>query len=211
MTEDIYFDGVPALAYGLQLRKCTIDPPVKKTKYLDIVGADGTLDLMHGMGPARYKRRKVVAEFVFCGNASAIAERVINLLDEREMSVVLPIKSAYYVIGLIHVKGASASSSGGMIMEIDCMPWLLRRDMTVVDVAASTTAKEYILFNQGRREAVPEIIAFGSIHVESGDTIVDLQAGTYFMPWLMINSFSQRTVSIRGAGCMIQYREAVLL
>lgn len=208
---EIYFNGTPALAYGLQLNRCTITPPEKKTKFLDIVGSDGSIDLMSGIGPPRYERRTVEADFVYCGDPRTIMERVINTLAEREMEIVLPGKPGYYLLGIIHVLGSSTNSSGGMAMEIDCMPWILRQELTVIEIPAASTAHEYTLYNQGLREVVPEIFSDGQVSVVAGGDAVELEAGHYVLPDLIIPGFDQRKIQLSGAECRIQYREAVLL
>lgn len=208
---EIYFNEIPAMRYGLQLTRCVISPPERKTKFLDIIGADGSMDLMQGLGPARYKRRTVEAVFSYNGDPKIIVNRVINLLHEREMNIVLPGRSAYYMVGIVHINGSNTNSSGGITMEIDCMPWLLRRELTAVELPASVDPQSCVLYNQGLREVIPEVLSPGRVHLESNDLSIDLEPGRHLLPDLLIDGYSQRTVSVRGAGCMIQYREAVLL
>lgn len=208
---DICFDGIPAITYGLQLTRCSITPPVRKTELLEIPGADGAVDLLKGMGPDRYERREILAEFTFCGDPKPIMERVVNILAERELTIVLPHKSDCYILGTVHILGSGADQSGGCTMKIDAMPWLLRRNMMVLDVPAAEDPVEIILYNQGLREAVPEVIASGPVRIVCGTAVIDFPAGAFLAPELTIDGFGQRAVSVSGAGCTIQFREAVLL
>lgn len=209
---DMYFDGLSALHFwGLSLRRCVITPAKRKQSLVDILCADGSLDLLRGQEPT-YESRTITAEFDPVGqDVAAIVARLEDELEGRQVQITLPNDEAYYMIGDIHINSAGVASGHPITISAVCNPWRYRREMTVHTIPAVDAPTEVELRNAGRRWVVPEIVAAADVTI-SGNGIVEKSyvAGTYLLPDYQIPGHRSIGITVKGGPVEIRYQEAML-
>lgn len=94
--------------WGLLLKsRPVISPPEAKTIYIDVAGADGSLDLTEALtGDVKYKNRKVSFEFIVLdarNRWSNIYSEIMDYLHGQQMKIVLDEDSSYYYVGRLNV------------------------------------------------------------------------------------------------------------
>lgn len=209
---EMWFDNKSSLAYYcLDLQSCTITPPVRKRNLYSVPGSDGEIDLLKGMGPPRYEPRTVRATFKLCGaNPSQDVDRLVNDLEGRTVSIVLPNDTAHYMMGDIHISSGSICAGGQVVVIATCMPWRFLQQETVIEIAASGEDVLHTWYNNGTRDAVPKITVNSAIDVTLNGIVTNYQPGTYLMTDLTISGHDSVSVTIRGGSLTVRYKEAVL-
>ncbi|MGM9669717.1 MAG: hypothetical protein ACI3VZ_08195 [Faecousia sp.] len=197
--------------YELDLVKCVFSTAKRKRNLVNVLGADGDLDYMQGLGEPTYESRTMQAEFRMLGNPEDIIERLNTELEGMTIPIVLPDDPRSYVIGNTHILQAALKEGGTVVITASCKPWRLRILPVIHRVPASDTRVQYTWNNSGRRTAVPEITVHDAdVTIESGSTKKILTAGTYLMPELAIPGKDSISVAITGGAMTAEYREANL-
>lgn len=209
---DMLFNGKSALAYfGLDLQDCYITPPARKQYIIDIPGADGAIDLMQGMGPARYSPRTITATFsISAADARTAVDRILADLEGRTVPVVLPDDPTHYMTGTVHMSGAGYRTGDSVQLVITCAPWRYAMAEVVHSIPASESDVTYTWENSGTREAVPEVTAEADVRIVFGAASMAISAGTYLLTALTIAGKGSITVSVSGGAMTVRYREAIL-
>ena len=209
---DMYFDCLSALRFwGLSLRRCVITPPRKKQSLINILLADGALDLLSGLEPT-YESRTVTAEFDHVGqNLAVTLARLEDELEGRQIQIVLPGDEAFYMVGVVHISSAGVASGSPIVINAVCNPWRYRREITQQNIPATTVQTEVELHNSGRKPAVPELIVQSDVII-SGNGVDEKQyvAGTYLLPEYQIPGHSSIWINVKGGPIEIRYQEAML-
>lgn len=204
-------------ANGWTLNGCTLSDPEQKTNYVDKSGGDGSWDLSTVMteGIPRYKTRTLNVRLENSEGTrderEALINRMINLLDGLTWEVVLPDRTDYYVTARLHVAVEyNTPAHAAVVVTGVCEPWLYKKQETVVKGTAKTETQTLTLQNNGRRAVVPQIETTGSIQLTYGTTIINLSAGVYEWPELLLTP-GDHVLEYSGSGVLtITYREAVL-
>lgn len=117
---EITFDGKSASEWGLKLLAVYIPMPGAKTNYLDIPGADGSLDVTEVFGSVPYSDREG-ATFTFDhlggyeqwqSDISALA----NYLHGQKRRIILPYDDWYYYIGRLAVDADKSDHVTGRVV-----------------------------------------------------------------------------------------------
>lgn len=205
---DMNFDGRSALScYGIDLLEAAITPPVRKRYRVDIPGGDGSVDLYEGLGQPVYENRTVTAVFQPISELHQTVDKLINDLEGRTVSIVLPRDTEHYMTGDIHIASASCNK---ITITADCLPWRYSAEEVVYQIPESETAVQYTWNNAGSRDAVPTVTVSEELLIESGTASIALSAGTYQMTTLTIPGNGSISVSISGGPAEVRYREAIL-
>jgi len=204
-------------AHGWTLNGCALSNPEQKTNYVEKSGGDGSWDLSTVLteGLARYKDRSLTVRLENSegtrADREALINAMVNLLDGLVWPVVLPDRPDYYVTARLHVaEEYSTPAHAAVVVTGVCEPWLYRAQETVVQRTASSTTQSVTLQNNGRRAVVPQLETTGNIKLTYGGTLIDLSAGVYQWPELLLTP-GNHVLEYSGSGTLtVTYREAVL-
>lgn len=94
--------------FGLILEeRPTVSPPEPKTVYVEVPGADGSLDLTEVLtGEVMYKERAITCKFGITDDRekwAAIYSNVLNALNGKRMKIILDEDPEYYYTGRVTV------------------------------------------------------------------------------------------------------------
>lgn len=190
-------------------------PATPKTNYIDIPGADGSLDLSEQHGEVRYKDRDFT--FVFTINPSETmtfdekVSQVSNALNGKKCRITLDRDSEYYWEGRCVVdKYAQDRVVGQISVKATVRPYKLKQEETVVSIALTSKAQEVVLTN-GRKSVVPEITCTNdNAVVKFGSFETKLSAGTHTILDIYFKE-GENTLIVSGSGTItIKYQEGEL-
>lgn len=215
MQYQIMFNGRDALNYyGLALGRCTLSAPVRKQKWVNIPGRDGSVELMAETGLITYENRTLRAEFRSSRPAGERLDLLLHDLEGRWVDIRLPGDYPRYMRGVCHVAAVNCPGYD-VVITANCLPW--RYDCMVTTVpypgTAETVSQQW--YNHGDMPVVPTLtIPAGSVLVGFGEgddaNIVQLYAGTHILPELVIPPRGSITVYLIGDAFETTYREAIL-
>jgi len=191
-----------------------------KENFVAVPGRSGDLDLSTALtdGEPVYDNRTFTATL-----ESSVGSRIdrktridnmINLLDGRQMQIVLPDDDTHYIYGRVHVaRNYNDLAHCGVTVTANCEPWWYAKALTTQTITATSTATAYTLPNAGRRIAVPTLVVAGtnaSVIVAQGTYSKALSAGTYILPDITVPT-GGAAITVSGSGTLtVSYREASL-
>lgn len=109
--------------FSLILNSVTISPPEPKTYYVEIAGADGSIDLTDALtGDVKYKNRELSLQFTYKGNHEEQLSqytKVANLIHGQNMKIILDSDANYYYQGRVKISKCE-HKPGICIFDIDC-------------------------------------------------------------------------------------------
>lgn len=217
------YDGVIGSTYdtaanGWTLAALQIGDAEQKTNYVEKTGGDGSWDWSTVMtdGLPRYKDRSLSITLEQSEGTrterEARVREVVNLLDGLEWEITLPDQKDYYLIGRLHVAvDYSDYAHASITITGTCRPWFYSQQEKVILLSATSTEKIAFLVNAGRLALVPTLeVADGSVGITYGTQSIQLSAGKYEWPTLLLTP-GNHTLKYKGSGTLtITYREAVL-
>lgn len=192
--------------------------PTYKDNFVSVPGRSGDLDLSTALtdGEPVYNNRTLTVTLESSEGTrlerKARIDSMINLLDGRQMQIVLPDEDACYVYGRVHVaQNDNNQAYASVTVTANCEPWRHAKALTTQTITATSTATAYTLANAGRRTAVPTfVVAGGSITIVQGDYSEALSAGTYILPDITAPT-GGAAITVSGSGTLtVSYREASL-
>lgn len=212
MMAEMSFNGKSVLSYyGLDLVCCYFSTASRKRHLVSIMGSDGEMDCMQGLGEPTYESRTMAAEFVIVGPPDDVIARLNDEVEGMTIQIILPDDPCSYVIGNAHIVKADVKAGGSVSVTATCKPWRLRTVPVIHSVPASAASVQYTWYNSGKRIAVPEITVEGSsVTIASDGAKIVLPAGTYLVPEMSIPGKGSRTVTIAGGAMTVKYQEASL-
>lgn len=195
----------------------TIDPPEAKTKYVDIDGMSGSLDLTESLaGEVTYKDRSVSASF--WTNTGNRAERenlmceIISQLHGKKIKIVEPDDPDHYFYGRAKVSiKKNIIPYSEFSIDCTCEPWRYAIEETVrrLDID-SQVVTNMIFHNKGVKTLCPDIIVDGYVDIIYDGVKTSLTAGSYRITDLKLRQGSN-IVGVSGIGSVtFKYREATL-
>lgn len=176
----IYFDDIHSY-YDLNLILSASDiPPAKpKTSYIDIPGADGTLDLTETHGEVKFSDRD--CKFTFTVNPiddMTWEERkteVSNLLNGKKCKITLDKDEDFYFLGRCTVDNISSDKRiNKIVISAKVNPYKFKQNITVVRTELSATPKTINIINS-RKTVCPVITC------SNNNTVVVFEGATYNM------------------------------
>ena len=202
----------------LILSECEIPPAKPKTTYVDIPGADYSIDLTEAIGEVKYSDR--TCKFTFTMNPSgdlsvaAYEEKkaeVSNFLNGREFKITLDKDEDFYYQGRCTVD--SYKSNGRLrqiVVSARVRPYKYKQSVTAVAIALSSTPKTMNIANS-RKSVVPSIICTNDNTVVSfGGATFNLSAGTHKILDIQFVE-GNNAVTVSGTGTVtFKFQEAEL-
>lgn len=149
---------------NLVLSKVDVSPAAPKTTYVDIPGADGSLDLSEALGEVKFYDRTLKFTFTMHpgGDLSEAAweakkTQVSNRLNGLACQIALDKDPGYYWQGRASVDEYQSNKRvRQIVVSAVVRPYKLKQEVTVVSTAISSTGKALTLKNS-RRPVSPTV------------------------------------------------------
>lgn len=189
-------------------------PAEPKTNYIDLPGADGSLDLTEALGSVKYKDREF--EFTFSVNPSDTmtfdekVSQVSNALNGRKCNICLDRDDDYYWEGRLSVnKYAQDGYLKQITVKATVRPYKLKKEETIVTVYL-TSSEQIITVKNGRKNVIPEISCTGTMNLKFGSIETTVTAGVHTFLDVCFSE-GENTLIMSGSGtAIIKFREGEL-
>lgn len=210
--DTVYFNGVDATEMGGTLRGVSWTAPEKKTYIVDIPGADGELDMASWFGVPRYEPRTMTIVLKPAGGDQCkLWDRLAQRLYGGAHDIIVSNDPLHFWHGDVQSIVASGGYPGEVIitMRVDPYKYAVSETVCSLDAAEADTVAE--IANRGSRVEVPTVTVTGdSLRIVSGETVLNMTAGTYAVPELAIQPRTTLQVRYTGGPGQIAIREAYL-
>lgn len=201
--------------WRLTLTAQDLTPPEPKTNYIELGGANGTLDLTEALtGEVAYADRIYKASFWTSegtyDDRLRVVQDIVNALHGRKVPIVLPDDPEHYLLGRVRVVSRVWDQvHTELAIEAICDPWLYAVNETERRVDMFGT-QDVVIHNHGRKTLCPVITATNRMTLAYNGTTVDLPVGTYQVTDLRLTP-GANVISVTGYGTLtFKYREASL-
>lgn len=195
--------------------KLEIDPPEVKTNYIELGGANGTVDLTEALSERPvYKDRKIVATFWTRRGDRQERERLLQQVTEaihgRRMKIRVPDYPGGYFMGRITVKGIVRKNAyTEFSVEAVCDPWRYDNEETVRTYTVNG-AQEVALYNYGAATLCPDIAVTGTVTFTCNGVTTTASDGTYKIATFKLFE-GENIIGLSGSGTLtLRYRRATL-
>lgn len=196
---------------GLWLKKYPeITPPVPKTKYVEVMGMDGALDLSKVQtGHMQYHRRTITMEFSILGERETWPGKhseILDLLHGEEMDLILDDDPQYCYTGRLSVSGFDPQKvTSGVTIVMDAEPYKTKMEPTIKGFTVSSSLMTTI--DGDRKPVIPTITASSAMQMTFGGIAYSLAAGENILPDVVIRK-GRNPIAFEGDGTVaFEYRE----
>lgn len=201
--------------WRLTLTAKTVPDAEPKTHYVNLDGADGTLDLTEALtGKVTYQDRAVTASF--CSSEGTFQERattlknIITALHGKKVTIVEPDDPDHFFLGRIKITDKKQDAVQiAFTVNATCDPWRYAINETerFVQVTGKT---DVVLRNEGVKTVTPLLTVTGAMTLTFNGASVELTEGTYKVAGLQLTQ-GINVVGLSGTGTVtFTYREASL-
>lgn len=187
-----------------------ISPPTPKTKFVDVPGKDGALNLSRALtGFINYNRRTIQMEFAILAPRMMwpdIHSDIMDQLHGQEMSIILDDDPEYCYTGTIAVSGFDPQKvTSGVTITADIEPYKTRLTDTTrsFTVSGSLTA----ILSVERMPTAPKITASSDMAMTFGGVTYSLTAGVNEFPDVIMRSGDNTFVFTGDGSVTFEYRE----
>lgn len=203
---------------GIILSSCEIPPAEPKTTYIDVPGADGSLDLTEALGDVVYKMRGCTFKFTVPPGPSTLESKkteVSNKLNGKTFNITLDKDNDYYYAGRCSVDNYAQDLNIGYItVKAMVKPYKYKQSITTVAENGLTASYKTITLTNDRMKTVPTIIVTEETIVKFGDAEYALSAGTHKILDIQLvegnNTLEAKLVSAASGSITITYQEGAL-
>lgn len=201
---------------NLILSDCPDMPPAKpKTTYIDIPGADGSLDLSEVHGEVRFSDRENKYTFTMHPSEEMTWEEkmteVSNLLHGRRFRMTLDKDEDYFWDVRASVDSYKSNKYlHQIVISVKAMPYKFKQNITRRVFELSSTPKSIVLVN-GRKSICPSIeCSANNTVVAFGGSSFNLSAGTHEILDIQLAE-GINTLTVSGSGTItFSYQEGDL-
>lgn len=179
--------------WRLMLRsRPVISPPTPKTVYVDVPGADGSLDMTDTLtGYTQYKNRKISFEFVvMAGRAEwpAIYSEIMDALHGKVLEIVFDDDPHYFYKGRVTVGKWEAENvmASTITMTADVEPYKTSRFSDPTYKNLTVDGSRTVTVRGTRKPAVPTFIVSADMQVSFKSNTFTLAAGENIFPEIVI-------------------------
>lgn len=215
INKGILFDNIHSYDdLNLILSSSEIPPAKPKTTYIDIPGADGSIDLTEANGEVKYSDRTLKFTFTILPDSLHTFEEkkteVVNLLNGRNFKITQDKDEDFYFEGRCTVASYKADRNLHQItVEAKVKPYKLKHIITKKTVALTGTATAVTIANS-RKSVVPSITCTGNTKITFGSGTYSLNAGTHKVLDIVFVE-GNNVVSVSGSGNVtFEFREGEL-
>ncbi|MGN0906254.1 MAG: hypothetical protein ACI4NM_03835 [Bullifex sp.] len=202
--------------FGLVIQSREITAPKAKTHYVNIEGADGSLDFSESFGDVRFERRTLKYTVVSIVPRSEFWTRfteIQNALHGREFSITDDEDPDYYYIGRVTIdKWKIDKVVGSFTISVEAEPYKYHQAETqVINQVSGTMTLVYkndrMSVNPTIRVSAPMTIRFGSKTISIDSSSV----GTDLFSTDIIFREGNNTLVVTGEGTItVKYQEGAL-
>lgn len=194
------------------LTKTEISAPKVKTSYVEIQGADGSLDFTEAFGRINYENRKINLSFVHIGFLDDFPRKfseIQNLLHGKKMRIIFDNDQEYYYFGRCSVdKWSIDKAMGTFNVSIECEPYKYREHETVVQFNINNSRK--ILLSNDGMVTYPTFFSDSGMEVECNDIKCKIEAGKETLTEILLYA-GINELTVKGTGKLtIRYQEGSL-
>lgn len=216
IAKGISFDDIHSYYdLNLILSEVKIPPAKPKTTYVEVPGADGSIDLTEAHGEVRYSDRECTFIFTMHPLDTSTWEEkqteVSNLLNGKVFKITLDKDDEFYYQGRCTVNEyASNKRIKQITVAAKVKPYKYKHNLTIVTATLSDTPKTLNILN-GRKSVAPTIeCSNDNTSIVFGDATYKLNAGTHkILDIRFVEGINNVTVS--GSGTVtFSYQEAEL-
>lgn len=178
--------------WGLMLKsRPVISPPTPKTKYVDVPGANGALDMTQSLtGFVQYENRKITFEFVLMADRdawSAIYSDVLDYLHGRKLDIIMDEDPMFYYTGRVTVnKWSVAHRIPTITMTAEVEPFKTARYSDPQYMNLMVEESRTVTLYGMRKPTVPAFTVSADMQLEFGGQTYTLPAGTSKLPGIVI-------------------------
>lgn len=198
---------------GLILSSREISSPKIKEHYVDVDGADGSLDLTEALGEIRYETRSIKLGFTVVDDRAKfwdIFSKVQNLIHGKRFRIVFDDDEDFYYVGRVSIdKWKTDKVLGTMNFTIEAEPYKYWREETVIieDIVDTKTIR---LINM-RKSVNPTFLATNSMSLVFGSaTVVVPPNEEIYSPDIRLTE-GEHWLKVNGTGTLtIRYQMASL-
>lgn len=182
MMNGIWFDNIHSFNdLNLVLSKVEIPPATPKTNFVEIPGADGSVDLTEAHGKINYNDRDG-AKFTFTvfpfDDFEEKKKQVSNLLNGQRKKVIVDKDPDYFWDGRCSVDSyASDKNLHQIVISAKLAPYKLKKHLTRVVVPSGEN--NAVCLTNGRKTAVPTIICTADTTIVFNGNTFSVNAGTH--------------------------------
>jgi hypothetical protein len=202
--------------WRLILTDKTINEPDPNTKYINIDGMSGSLDLSDALtGEITYKDRTISATFwTDKGNykeRGKLLRSIITALHGHKIKIIEPDDPSHYFYGHVKIKShENIIPYLKFTIEATCEPWRYSRAESYRTVEVNNDDVSVIINNNGVKSLSPDIIVRGAVKIATDDITVELTDGEYKISDFKLLS-GANNINVSGTGAVtFFYREADL-
>lgn len=194
----------------------TLSTPKPKTKYIDIPGSDGKLDLTSVLtGIVNYEDREFKATLFSPYHRSTeekntLKNTIINSVHGQKLKLILTDSPSYYINGRVLVEDFDVSKLyPTFIISAICEPWRYKNTLTTVKKTINGT-QNVSLINE-KKPALITIDTNAALTVKFEGKTVSVPAGkTEVLDFILKEGANELSITGTNAVTTITYQEASL-
>lgn len=200
-----------------------VAPPEPKTKYVEIDGMSGTLDLTESLtGETTYKDRTITATF-WTNEGSRkdradLIKKIVSTLHGKKIKIIEPDDPDHYFYGRVKIKSIKNTLPyAEFTLEATCDPWRysiedITRRIEVTNASNPKNRCKVILSNNGVKTVCPDIKVGGTVFLLYNGFYTSLygDVGDYKISDIKLRQ-GVNIIEVFGSGWIsFSYREADL-
>lgn len=195
---------------NLILSDCSISPATPKENYINIPGADGSLDLTEALGMVNFNDRtgKIIFSVFPSDDFEEKKSEIANFLNGQKFKITLDKDPDWYYIGRCSINDHKCDKKIGQItVDLKLQPWKLKQKETIISVVAIPgipgipgMMTKFVTLSNSRKPVIPTVKVTGDAVIDYKDYTGNFVEGTYKIPELCLyeGKTEQITVSTNG-------------
>ena len=170
---------------NLILSDCSISPATPKTNFIDIPGADGSLDLTEALGTVKFNDRtgKLVFSVLPSDDFEEKKSEIANFLNGRNFKITLDKDPDFYYQGRCSINDWKCDKKIGQItVDLKLQPWKLKQELTVISYNLESLESSYhITLKNLRKPAKVTVECNKDIRIKQNNIEYAFAAGSWVL------------------------------
>lgn len=194
---------------NLVLAPFQMPPAEPKLNFVELPGADGSLDMTESLGDVKYNDREGSMTFSVLPQDDFEVKKteVSNLLNGLKCKIIFDKDPDYFYFGRLSVSDYKADKMLRQItIDFRVQPYKYKKNVTEVVVNGSKS----IVLTNGRMSVVPTITTTSNTTIIFGDATLEMNAGTHKFLDVYLKQ-GENPITIESDGTVtIKYQEGAL-
>lgn len=197
-------------------QKITVGPAAPRTSYVQVPGADGSIDLTEALGTVSYDDRELVWTFALYPGDDWVERRrkVSNAINGIACRITPDGEDGWYYDGRVVVdEYATDKMLRTITVKAICRPWRYKMAPTTVSRSDLGTAYKQLSLPNERRPVIPTITVAQDTTLLWGSSTINISAGDHILPAIRLaagsNTLKAKVASGTGS-ITVTYQEASL-